>query len=264
MKKRSYTELVERLLALARFPTMKIIELGAFEIRGVTYPIFLVEMRKPAQDCMRVSISAGIHGDEPAGVEAAIRFMEQHAEDENLLTKASFSIFPCDNPSGWELGTRENADGIDLNRQFAAHNPPDEVKLIMRGLADKCFDLVFEMHEDIDAPGFYLYELADEPTQRVGEIIVQTLSSSGVPINLRREIEGAPAECGIIHPKSIRRFRKTHLPKAVYTYRMCGGHVITLEPPVALLPFEERVRIELSGLCIALDAAIKGERGKTA
>jgi hypothetical protein len=198
-------------------------------------------------------IAAGIHGDEPAGVEAALRFVEENAANEDLLSRFYFVIFPCNNPSGWERNTRENAEGVDLNREFAARRPAPEAAIIMRALQGRCFDLVYEMHEDIDAPGFYLYEITDDPREHVGEAILLAAETLGCPINRNPNIEGMPAVAGLIRRKTI-KFRKTHIPQAKYTYRTCGGHVITMEPPVMMLSFEERVKVELTGLWVALDA----------
>lgn len=255
MVHRSYNKLLKRLQALAALPSVEMETLGQVELAGRTYPLILMHLGQPAPGRLGVTISAGIHGDEPAGVEAAVRFIEKTAGNESFLSCFHFIVFPCDNPSGWERNTRENADGLDLNRQFATAHPAQEAALIMGALERRCFDLVFEMHEDVDAPGFYLYELADDPANRVGEAIVRAVARSGYPIHPGREIEGLPAAGGIIRPTRIRRFRKTHLPKAVYTYRTCGGHVITLEPPASVLSFEDRVKIELTGLAVALEAA---------
>jgi len=225
--------------------------LGDFDAAGRTYPLYLMQMGEPDPGRKKVMIAAGIHGDEPAGVEAAIRFMEINSGNADLLSRFHFTIFPCNNPSGYELNTRENADGIDLNRQFAARKPAPEVKIITEALQGKCFDLVFEMHEDIDAPGLYLYEIADDPSMHVGEKILESVAAAGYPVNVNPIIEGLPAKGGLIRRNRI-RFRKTRLPQAIYTYRTCGGHVITLEPPVAVLPIEDRVKIELLALDLAL------------
>jgi hypothetical protein len=219
----------------------------------------MMSLGTPEPKKLNATISAGIHGDEPAGVEAVIEFLSANVANEHLLSQFYFTIFPCDNPSGWELGTRENAVGIDLNREFAARHPSTEVALIMKALDGRCFDLVIEMHEDIDAPGFYMYELVNDPSKHVGEQIIQAVISAGYPVDERECIEGMQAFGGLIRPKKSRRFRKTHLPKAVYTYRTCGGHVITLEPPASMLPLEDRVKIELMGMSIALDAAKKSK-----
>jgi len=248
---RSYEDLIRRLENLA--PAVETEEVGRFAADGRSYPMFVVRMGRPQTGKPGVMIAAGIHGDEPAGVEAAMRFLEAGARDRRLLSRFHFTVFPCNNPTGWERNTRENWQGIDLNRQFSTADPAAEVALIMRGLHGRCFDLVFEMHEDVDTAGLYLYEISDNPAQYVGERIIQAAASMGCPINRSRVIEHSRASGGIIRRRMI-RFRKTRVPQAIYTYRTCGGHVITLEPPASVLPFEERVKIELMSLRIALDA----------
>ncbi len=109
------------------------------------------------------------------------------------------------------------------------------------------------MHEDVDSSGFYLYEIAENSDDHVAEQIVEAMKAQGVPINMDSEIEGRPAVGGIIRPGvRIKRFRKTRLPLAIFAYRTCGGHVIAMELPASVLPFEDRVAIELMGLGIAL------------
>jgi len=252
---RSYSQLIKRLQVVAEASSIAMEALGEFTAGGHNYTLVLMHLGTPGPGKKSVAISAGIHGDEPAGVEAVIQFLEANAYNEALLSRFHFTIFPCDNPSGWELGIRENADGIDLNREFDAPSPAAEVKIIKNALQGRCFDLVIELHEDIDSPGFYLYELAEQPELRVGESIVEVVASAGYPINDNSIIEGLGAEGGIIRPAETRELPRTSLPKAVYTYLTCGGHVITLEPPASVLPLEDRVKIGFIGLNVALDKA---------
>lgn len=157
---------------------------------------------------------------------------------------------------GWERNTRENGDIIDLNRQFKAGRAAPEARIISRALHGKCFDMVFEMHEDVDSPGFYMYEIAEDPSTYVGETIIEGLRACGCPINEGENIEGMPANGGLIRPQTV-RFRKTRLPLAIYAWRTCGGHVMTVEPPASKLSIEERVRVQLRALTIALDSFSK-------
>lgn len=256
MIKRPYNELLNRLETIAESPQVLLQSLGEFETAGRTYNMVVLELGKPGPGKRSVMLGGGIHGDEPAGVEAAVRFLEENAANDALLTQFHFVVFPCGNPSGYESDTRENANGVDLNREFAMRNPSVEVELIMKGLAGRCFDLIFEMHEDIDAPGFYLYEIAGDPRNYIAEQIIAAVESMGCPINTHRVIEHTRAENGIIRRDSI-RFRKTGVPWAIYAYRTCGGHVITLEPPASMLPLDDRVSIELTALRIALQSLIK-------
>lgn len=221
--------------------------------------MFNLLVGKPAAGKRSAVINAGIHGDEPAGVEAAIRFAEQSAADEALLKRCFFTIFPCNNPTGWERHTRENVDGIDLNREFNLRRQAPEARIISDALQGNCFDLVFEMHEDVDSHGFYMYEIADDPEMYVGERIIEAAAGMGCPINRDECIEGSDASGGLIRPEIV-RFRKTRLPLAIFAWRTCGGHVITLEPPASKLSMDDRVRIQLMSLTIALDACAAAGR----
>ena len=227
--------------------------MGEFQAEGRAYPMFYLLMGSATPGRKNVMVDAGIHGDEPGGVEAALRFVEQNACNDELLSRFAFTVFPCNNPVGWERNTRENIDIIDLNRQFKAGNAAPEARIISRALRGKCFDLLFEMHEDIDSHGFYMHEIAEDPAQYVGEKIIESLRACECPIDEDEQIEGAPAHGGLIRPQAV-RFRKTRLPLAIYAWRTCGGHVITVEPPVSKLSMEERVRVQLRALTIALSS----------
>jgi hypothetical protein len=244
---------VKRLRKIATSPSVELAPIGEFEAGGKAYPLFYLLMGSPGPNKKSVMIGAGIHGDEPGGVEAAVRFLEHNAANHKLLSRFVFTVFPCNNPSGWERNTRENADGIDLNRQFNARKPAAEAAIISQALQGKRFDLLFEMHEDVDSPGFYMYEIANDPSTYLGEKIIEAVESAGCPINRNECIERMPANGGLIRRRVI-RFRKTRLPLAIYAHRTCGGHVLTLEPPASMLSLEERVAVELMGLSIALDA----------
>jgi len=247
---RSYDELIQRISAL-RGTSLEVKTIGEFDARGRRYPLLTMHLGREAPGKTRVLLASGIHGDEPGGVEAILRFVEEHSESQNLLDRFSFMIFPCNNPTGYELDTRENWRGVDLNREFGARSPEPEARIVMDALQGRCFDLVYEMHEDIDAPGFYLYEIAEDAAYHVGERILTAVANMGYPVNLNDCIEGMPAKGGLIRRKSL-KFRKTRVPQAIYIYRTCGGHVITMEPPASILPLDDRVKILLTGLRIVL------------
>lgn len=251
---RKHEELVERLVDSSKSPHVVLELLGSFTVNNTLYPMYLVHLGEPAPHKLNVLISAGIHGDEPAGVEAALQFIEYNVDNPSLLSHYNFVIYPCDNPYGWEQGTRENSQGLDLNRQFHVSDPSPEVEFIMSGLKGKCFDLVYEMHEDYDSPGFYLYECGEDPAAYLGESIIHEISAFGFPINRSHIIENRRAKNGIIRVNML-TYRKTRLPKSFYAYRECGGQVLTLETPSTCLPFNDRVRIHLLGLNVSLNRA---------
>ncbi|MDO8683056.1 MAG: M14 family metallocarboxypeptidase [Armatimonadota bacterium] len=238
----------------ANSPRVRMRELGGFRIQDREYEMYAIDFRAKEPGTVKICISAGMHGDELASVEAMAQFLEKNANNEALLKTFSFTIFPCDNPSGYELETRENADGIDLNREFRKSNPASEVKILADAAEQMTFDHVYELHEDVDSYGFYLYEIAADKSMRAGPDVVRAVSAAGYPVNLSECIEGMEAHCGVIAP-GVSRIRRRHLPKAVFIYRLGAPHVMTFETPGRALPLEDRVRMQLICLAVALEKA---------
>lgn len=59
-----------------------------------------------------------VHGDEPQG-----KFLiENYLQNCNSETKNRLLFIPCLNPDGLVLNTRQNANGIDINRNFPTKN----------------------------------------------------------------------------------------------------------------------------------------------
>lgn len=67
-------------------------------------------------------VSSGIHGDEITAVLATYRFFADLVSGKNLPSYlaegAIFKVVPLVNPSGFDLRTRGNANGVNLNRNF--------------------------------------------------------------------------------------------------------------------------------------------------
>ena len=72
----------------------------------------------PGRDC-DLLIIAGIHGEESEGVVSLSRAFRSLSPGE--IAPGVAAIF-CANPDGVILGTRGNANGVDLNRNFPASN----------------------------------------------------------------------------------------------------------------------------------------------
>src|SRR5690606_7467212 len=81
------------------------------------YPLYRVDVAGARSADKTVLLTAGVHGDEPAGVEAALAFLESIKED--WLADYHFCVLPCVNPTGYVADTRANSQGIDVNRAFA-------------------------------------------------------------------------------------------------------------------------------------------------
>ena len=144
---RNYAEVTERLNHL----DVPIERLGTVH----TYPIYQIHLASSAGTPKRVLITGGMHGDEPAGVEAVLQFLER--DNTTLLKDFSFLVIPCINPYGYVHNTRETLDDIDINRAFETEGVA-EVAIVKEALGETQFALAIDFHEDYDATGFYLYE----------------------------------------------------------------------------------------------------------
>ena len=88
----------------------------------------------PSREKCRLLVFAGIHGEEPETtflLSRAVRAFEKNF--------AHVAIVLCANPDGVALGTRGNANGVDLNRNFAL----DEVAAKKIRPQDKIIELIY-------------------------------------------------------------------------------------------------------------------------
>lgn len=140
-----------------------------------------------------VLLSAGIHGDEPAGVLGLLEFLERDLA--GYSSDFSFYILPCLNPSGYERGTRTNTAGVDLNRVFSSSSTHYEVCAVRMALAERGerFVATIDLHEDspevvsdlapqdADPGAYYLYEYARHSSLRISTALLCHLRQKQCP-----------------------------------------------------------------------------------
>jgi len=135
----------------------------------------------------RIYLSAGIHGDEPAGP-LAVREILRSPWFPSI--HADWTICPVLNPHGLRAGTRENADGIDLNRDYQRRESAEVAAHVAWLMDSPSPDLFLSLHEDWETEGFYFYEInlgADHPG-RADAILAA--SSEILPVESSPVIDG--------------------------------------------------------------------------
>ena len=173
----------------------------------------------------RLYISTGIHGDEPAGPLAVLQLLQEHRWPAHV----SLWLCPCLNPTGFPRNTRENAKGIDLNRDYR-HLQSEEVQAHIRWLGQQpAFDLALCLHEDWEANGFYVYEVNPSGLKSFASKMIVRVAEV-CPVDLSSEIEGWPAEKGVIRP-AIKPEDRPHWPEALYLIKHKSKLGYTLEAP---------------------------------
>ncbi|MCG9127795.1 M14 family metallocarboxypeptidase [Candidatus Poribacteria bacterium] len=164
---RDYTEITDRLIKL-HLPQ---------ELIGTVYdyPIYKLYLQSTIKTQNHVLLTSGLHGDEPGGIEASLQFLSRDNSD--LLKLFNFTVIPCINPYGYVHNTRENRDGVDINRMFES-NEIKEVMIIKECLGETQFSFTIDFHEDYDATGFYMYE-GQEDNKFIGPDIAQQVTTIG-------------------------------------------------------------------------------------
>tara|TARA_Y100001960_G_C14641991_1_gene811361 strand:- start:208 stop:969 length:762 start_codon:yes stop_codon:yes gene_type:complete len=196
----------------------------------------------------RALISAGIHGDEPGGIETILSFLENKFYI-NYMNTWEITLLPCINPYGYEFGTRENHQKKDLNRLFKIENPPLEV-FFAQSLLDSQFDLTLELHEDDESSGYYLYQKETNPKyQNLGIEILNSIQEI-MPINKDKEIDGSTAHQGIIN-NDMDLSKMDWWPMALYGLSKGAQVSLTLEAATQY-KLSARVKAHLLAITTAL------------
>ena len=194
---------------------------------------------------LKIYISASIHGDEPAAPLAALRLLQENRWPEHL----EIFLLPCLNPFGFTLNQRENAEGIDLNRDYRNPKAAETRAHIAWLESQPQFDFYLCLHEDWESHGFYLYEQNPDNKVSFAEKMIAAVKPV-CPIDLAEMIEGREARGGIIRP-NISPAERPDWPEAFYLISHLARQGYTLEAP-SDFPLATRV----NALVAAVNAAI--------
>src|ERR1035437_7905781 len=114
---RALESLTARFDDIARHSTSLIVcPPGRFELAGqsVALPRYLFLGPQGGAEPLRIGVFAGIHGDEPAGSFALLRFAQLLEEKPELPRGYCLFLSPVYNPTGFEDNTRHSRNGEDL------------------------------------------------------------------------------------------------------------------------------------------------------
>ncbi len=131
---------------------MERIEIGR-SVRGTPIEAHVLPGSEPG-----ILLMAGIHGDEAAGTVLLEAFEELVRADPAVACGRRLVLVPRANPDGLAAGTRWNAHGVDVNRNFPAPNfsaaerhgkeacSEPETRALVGLLASQRFALVIAVH----------------------------------------------------------------------------------------------------------------------
>ncbi len=213
-------------------------------------PLFALTKRTPGIR-PRIYLSAGIHGDEPAPPLALLSLIESG----DLDGRAVWFLCPLLNPDGLARGVRENAAGIDLNRDYRDPASPETRAHNAWLERQPNFDLGICVHEDWESTGFYLYELNPDKRASAAQPMIAA-ASKACPIDMSPLIEGREARGGIIRPQ-LNPLEREKWPESIFLQVHHTRLSYTIESPSAL-PLETRVSALRAALRAAIGVAMRG------
>jgi len=215
------------------------------------WPLLALKRAAATPEAPALYLSAGIHGDEPAGPLALLRLLNEKffAPDVHWL------ICPALNPGGLRAKTRENPGGVDVNRDYREAKSPeakqhlDFLEREAGGFGGR-FALSILLHEDWESQGFYMYELNRTANPLLGPAVLAAVEPI-CGVDRSPVIEGMPANNGLI-TRPVADFADRPLwPEALWLVVKRTDRNMTLEAPSAQ-DLEKRV----AALCAAVRAAV--------
>jgi len=188
-------------------------------------------------DAELVTISAGFHGDEPAGVLALLSLVEEGLLDGTY----AYRLWPCTNPTGYRNGTRTSAEGVDINRTFARGGSSPEARAIIMANRDRKYALALDLHEDCDARGFYCYAYDGGDVSRAS---IERVGSEGFELEASALLAPDP---------EAERQQIGGLSYSLLLIRNAARRAVTFETP-SQLPLQRRIDMHRTAVQAAIGA----------
>ncbi len=233
------------------------------EIACVGAPRTLLCIEIHPTNVSTITLAAGVHGDEPAAPWALFSLVR----DRLLDRRFGYRIWPCSNPTGYERGTRESVEGVDINRTFSRGGSTPEARAILTANRDRHFALSLDLHEDHEATGFYGYETIVDGIPLYRDVVTAAIERAGYPLqtihpgyDLGTPPEAASAQdvtpgwIAVDAKKEATFF--TGLPFTLAMSRRAAPHALTFESP-RTRTWDERLACHR----IAVTAAIAATKG---
>jgi len=208
--------------------------LGQVSYGASSLPLWV--LRQPAANpaAKTICLMAGIHGNEPAGVQALLALLQDMQTQPAAFAAHRYVIVPLANPWGWTHDLRHNGDNRDAARQFTDGSAQEATLLKKLFSAEHC-DLLVDLHEDRFHAGFYLLAYG-EPNQAGVENALQSIETA---TGVRRARVG---EAGVLAfaPAGFSGIARTTAPLWA---RMNGAQYAFIVESEDTLPLASRIAI---------------------
>lgn len=214
-------------------------ELGRVQYRDQSLPLWALRLAPTAAKASTVCLMAGVHGNEPAGVDALLSLATSLNSRRDAYAGLRFVLVPLANPWGWERNLRHNGDNRDPARQFVGGEAQEANLLKALFAAERC-NLFIDLHEDRFHEGFYLLAYA-EPAGRDLGALVRSIEADSQVQHARRGERGLFS----IGEAEFDSIGKT--TAALWARRNGSAHAIIVETYDGM-PLEQRVSLHLMAI----------------
>jgi predicted deacylase len=193
----------------------------------------------------RIYLSAGIHGDEPAGPLAILHLLRA---GDLFTADHDWTLCPALNPHGLRAGTRENAHGIDLNRDYQRRTSAEAAAHAAWLLNRQPPDLFLSLHEDWETTGFYFYEINLHDDQPARAQAILAAASATLPIEAGPLIDGHEVRApGWIH-HAAEADLPDDWPEAIFLAKNGCPLSFTFETPSTAATLDARVEAHVAAI----------------
>jgi hypothetical protein len=150
VKQRSYAADVLTAIDALR-ASFDVTEYGQLDYAGESFPLVAIRSRDWSDDLPVLLVTGGVHGYETSGVEGALQFVRDHANE--YAGGANILVVPCVSPWAYERIQRWNPDAIDPNRNFREDSPAAESAALVSLLAPLSDRILvhIDLHETTDS-----------------------------------------------------------------------------------------------------------------
>lgn len=173
---------------------------GFWKVEGERYwmPRLTFQRDPKETPSIKLAIFAGIHGDEPAGVQAIGDLVLALDGLPMMARQYLIHVYPLCNPTGYEDSTRHSRAGKDLNREFWKGSTEPEVQLLETQILQQRYDGLISLHSDSDTEGLYGFVRG---ATLASHLLKPALAAAeaALPVNRAAMIDGFHAVEGIIH-----------------------------------------------------------------
>ncbi len=243
--------------AVAGSARLSLRELGKARYGTWESPIWAVTCKPPGTPKRHLLLVGGTHGNEPAGPEMLLQFVEELGRGEAGDPEAVLDIVPVVNPWGWAHNRRGNGDGLDINRDFVAFKT-QEGRLIRDFIGSTHYDLGADFHESRYADGFFLFQYSD-PDQAFARSIIAAERGQGFPIEQNTWFLILKTHDGLIlAPRWTLTCARIARLFSFGNYMGYGyaEHAFTVETPKRL-PMKDRVSMHRTSLRMFLEKGLE-------